>query len=410
MALFSVILSLKPLRRLLRKCWAQNRSGDGPKTIAAAWSGEGVSKVRGLQHELQQGCTECGACVRPCAFLTRHGTPKSIATTHDFANPADRALAYECSLCGLCTAVCPEQLDPCRLFLEIRRLHVAEGAFTVQPYRLLIGYERRGSSPLFSWRGLPPDCDTVFFPGCTLPGTRPAVTMAMYRQLGLLIPALGVVLDCCTKSSHDLGRTDHFHAAFAALTGNLTSHGVRKVVTACPNCTAMFRQYGGEIAVQTAYELLHANEKETEGTSERRGEVSVHDPCPLRDDQGVQAAVRGLLSGLGYTVVEMRHRRHKALCCGEGGAVPFVDPGLSERWAMRRAQEAENRLVVAYCSGCVNKLNQSTPTVHIADLLFRPEAVRSGKALAARPPFTYWNRLLLKYRLQRRLRCTPEPS
>lgn len=376
-----------------------------------AIAGESAATVRTIQHDLRTGCTECGACVKGCAFLTQYGTPKSISLGRNFNDPSHRTIAYECSLCGLCTAVCPEKLDPCRLFLELRRLHVAEGFLDERIYRVLIGYEQRGSSALFSWHGLPHGCDTVFFPGCALPGTRPAITMQIYQQLRQRIPKLGIILDCCTKPSHDLGRTAHFQATFSELTGWLTRHGVRTVLTACPNCTKMFRQYGDGLVVRTVYELLDASGKGGESSSIESREVSVHDPCPLRDDHRVQAAVRGLLTDLGLTVVEMRHHGKQALCCGEGGAVSCVNPHLSESWAILRAQEAQQRLVVTYCSGCVAYLNRVTPTVHIVDLLFRPDVPpRRGKEWATRPPCTYWNRLLLKHRLQRKMRLLMQES
>ena len=230
-------------------------------------------------------------------------------------------------------------------------------------------------------------CETVFFPGCALPGTRPAVTMQMYQQLGQLIPALGIVLDCCTKPSHDLGRAAHFHAAFGKVTGFLSRHGVRTVVTACPNCTKIFRQYGEGLAVKTVYEILHASGKGREGSPTRGLEVSVHDPCPLRDDDQVQAAVRGLLSDLGHTVVEMPHHGKQAMCCGEGGAVSFVNQRLSKGWANRRVLEAKKRLLVTYCSGCTATLNRVTPTVHIVDLLFRPGCATARQRMGGTAAF-----------------------
>ncbi len=392
------------LRRLFHNPEGYIRQDKGHQKPAAMVPGDAALSMRTVLLEVREGCTECGACVRACAFLTQYGSPKSIASGWDFSDPEHRNRAYECSLCSLCTAVCPEKLDPCRLFLEIRRYHVAEGFFDKRPYRLMTGYEQRGSSPLFSWYGLPQGCETVFFPGCTLPGTRPAVTMQMYHQLGQRIPALGIVLDCCTKPSHDLGRAAHFHAAFGKVSGFLSRQGVRTVVTACPNCTKIFRQYGDGLAVQTVYEILHASGKGREGSSPMGLEVSVHDPCPLRDDHQVQAAVRGLLSDMGHTVVEMPHHGKQAMCCGEGGAVSFVNQRLSKGWSILRAQEAKKRLLVTYCSGCTATLKRVTPTVHIVDLLFRPDAVLCGKATAAGPPFTYWNRLLLKHRLQRKMR------
>jgi hypothetical protein len=59
--------------------------------------------------------------------------------------------------------------------------------------------------------------------------------------------------------------------------------------------------------------------------------------------------------------------------------------------------------MVAYCAGCTGFLNRVSPAIHIADLLYRPEAALNGKLKVARAPFTYWNRLMLKRRLRQEL-------
>ena len=67
-------------------------------------------------------CIECDLCRKECAFLKKHGKPKEIADRYDPAlRKEDLALPFECSLCGLCTAVCPAKIDPARLFLEMRK-------------------------------------------------------------------------------------------------------------------------------------------------------------------------------------------------------------------------------------------------------------------------------------------------
>ncbi|MBV5319120.1 MAG: (Fe-S)-binding protein [Desulfobulbaceae bacterium] len=353
-------------------------------------------------EEIIDRCTECSACTRNCAFLAKNGTPKSIAIGFDFTSPLHQQIAYQCSLCGLCAAVCPEQLEPDQLFLEIRRQHVKDGHFSAKLYRPLIAYESLGSSRLFSWAALPQKCETVFFPGCTLPGTRPTVTLQMYQQLRQAIPSLGMVLHCCSKPSHDLGRTAFFHSRFDELLNRLASHGIRSVLTACPNCTKIFRQYGQGLAVQTVYEIFHAHGLgKTLASNTSSGEVCVHDPCPFRDDLPVQSAIRGLLTDLGHTVVDMRHQKQRTLCCGEGGAVGFVKPQFAQGWATLRCQEAGKRKLVTYCAGCTNFLNRVTPTVHIVDLLFRPEAAAKDTLNIARGPSTYLNRIILKHRIKK---------
>lgn len=362
-----------------------------------------------LQREIGVRCTECGACLKTCAFLTQYGTPKSITAHFDFTSSRDQAIAYECSLCGLCTAVCPEKLDPARLFLEIRRRCVENGNLDLSVYRKILAYEKLGGSPLFSWDGVPQGCETIFFPGCTLPGTRPAVTTELYRQLQQIIPTVGLVLNCCAKPSHDLGRTEYFHRLFNEINSSLAGRGISTVLTACPSCTKIFRQYGHGLAVQTVYEFIHDKGLTTAGPGTGKT-VTVHDPCTLRDDVPMQQAVRAMLADMGHTLVEMKHREKNTLCCGEGGMVEAVKPEWAGKWTAIRGEEAGGRPIVTCCAGCTGYLNRVVPTVHIADLLYRPEDAFNGNLQIARPPFTYWNRLRFKQRMKSDFRRPPSSS
>lgn len=347
-----------------------------------------------------RGCTGCGACLADCAFLRRSGTPGDLARA---------ALAgrngfdpYQCSLCGLCGAVCPEGLAPGDLFLALRRETAGRGGLDLARYRRLLAYEARGHSRLFAWRGLPPGCDTAFFPGCSLPGTRPGTAWRLFSELRRHLPRLGVVLDCCHKPSHDLGRQEFFAERFAEVLAPLREHGVGRVLTACPGCHTVLSRHAAPLAVQTVYEFLA--ERGLSAPGRAAGRVTVHDPCPLRRADGVQDAVRRLLAGAGLEVEEMRSSRGRTLCCGEGGAVGCVAPELSAAWGRRRGEEAAGRRIVTYCAGCAGFLSRVAPTVHLADLLCDPGLALAGRARVARAPFTYLNRLLLKRRLRLALR------
>jgi len=383
----------------------RNRSGRKSEAVASAEavSGKTPAALQPFLKDIRERCTECGACVRECAFLTHYGTPKAIANGYDFSFPRHQATAYECSLCGLCNAVCPENLDICRLFLEMRRLYVAAGHFDKAAYRRILAYERRGTSALFSWYGLPQGCDTVFFPGCNLPGTRPEVTRRMFRHLQQIIPAVGIVLDCCTKPSHDLGRRAYFESMFGEMINYLKERGVKTVLAACPSCFQIFQEHGQGIRVRTVYEVIH-EAGGTEGAPFSGREVAVHDPCALRNEAAVHQAVRSLLAGMGLTPAEMQHSGKRTVCCGEGGMAAYVKPEFADSWAGIRAREYNGRQVVTYCAGCTAYLKRTVPIIHIADLLYGPEAALGGNLKPARAPFTYLNRLLFKRRLKRDLK------
>jgi len=354
---------------------------------------------------IDEQCTDCGACMRHCVFLKQHGSPLTIARNLCTDDMNQMQMAFNCSLCGLCTAVCSQKLDPCSLFLEMRRQRIALGSFDRRPYRPLLMYERLGCSSLFSWYGLPSDCTSVFFPGCALPGTRPGVTLRMFQCLQDLIPSLGIVLKCCTKPSHDLGYTDTFLANFNSIRTQLRTRGITSVITACPNCTKIFRQYAPEIHVQSIFTVIAAQGRLPEKVcAVHCREVVVHDPCALRDDLSSQEATRSLLQLLGHRPTAMRHQKEQTLCCGEGGAVGFVQPELAQAWTQKRIAEAAGRPIVTTCAGCSTMFARSTRTIHLADLLF--SATQNDKISAATPPMTHLNRLWLKFRLWHRMNAS----
>ena len=356
-----------------------------------------------IHHQAQalhQGCTRCRACVSQCAFLQKNGTPGDIAAS---LLAGDTALdPFECSLCNLCTAVCPAQIAPGNFFLEMRRQVMARNQLPLKPYTTILKYERRGSSRLFSWYGLPTNCDTVFFPGCTLPGTRPETTWSIYQQLENIIPHLGVVLDCCHKPSHDLGRQDSFLTWFTDMRDWLIRHGVRHIIVACPNCYKIFHEYGQGLSVRIAWEIFAERKFDPTHSTVAHSRVTVHDPCPLRDHQDVQQAVRTILPRFGLKVLEMRHSRKHTICCGEGGSVSHVNPEMAGKWGEMRKIEAGNDLVITYCAGCAGFLAKAgIKVVHLGDLLLNPQKALAGEASVARAPRTYLNRIRLKRKMQK---------
>lgn len=343
---------------------------------------------------ISEKCIRCKLCEKECAFLRKYGKPKDIADSYDPSDKVHQGMPFECSLCQLCAAVCPVKINPAHMFLDMRRETVRQGKGEYPEHGLIVGYEKRGTSRKYTFYSLPDGCDTVFFPGCTLPGTRPDKVKKIFRHLKKTIPSLGIVLDCCTKPSHDLGRDAFFHSFFDEMREFLVKSGVRNVLVACPNCYKVFKKYGNELSVSTIYEYMAAHGLPESGAVS--GTVSVHDSCAIRYEEPIQATIRDLVSRKGLTVAEMPHSGTKTLCCGEGGSVGFLAPDLAKNWGVLRKQEADGNRLIAYCAGCSNFLNSLTPTSHVIDLLFEPEAAMSGTVKVAKAPFTYLNRLRLK--------------
>ncbi len=342
------------------------------------------------------GCSQCGVCESQCLFLKKYGSTGIIAGNilagRDMPDP------FECSLCNLCGAVCPEELSPVDLFLAMRRQSVTEGSVDLARYSPLIKYEKTGHSDLFSWYPSG-SCRTIFFPGCTLPGTRPKITWKFFENLKKIDPDLEMVLDCCHKPSHDLGRQNFFMERFQVMVQKLKERGISKILVACPNCFKIFANYGSDFTVRTVYQVLAENNGFK--PAPYAGTLAVHDPCPLRYQDEVQTSVRILLAKSGFQTGKMKETGKNTLCCGEGGAVAFHNPGFAGAWSLRRSNLAGDHRMVTYCAGCAGFLGRHGKVSHIGEVLFEPEKAMAGKSSVSKTPATYLNRLLLKRRLSK---------
>jgi len=357
--------------------------------------------LSGMLKEISEGCTKCKACQKECAFLRKYGKPGEIAEAYDPADDHNLAMAFECSLCRLCAAVCPAKINPAEMFLEMRRERMRRNPDPYPEHRGLLAYEKKGNSKLFSYYALPAGCETVFFTGCTLPGTRPEQTLQLYKKMRQAIPLLGIVMDCCDKISHDLGRQEYFQDMFGEMKNYLVSQGVKRVIAVCPNCTRIFDQYGEGLSVITAYEVLAEQLAPADHLMAQT--VSIHDPCGLRFNEQAQAAVRRLVTQRGVQIEELRHHGRRASCCGEGGSVGCLAPELAGNWGKRIKEEVKGRRILTYCAGCANHLGGLTPTSHIVDFVCDPEAALAGRAKVSKAPMTYLNRLILKWRFKKEI-------
>jgi Fe-S oxidoreductase len=281
------------------------------------------------------------------------------------------------------------------MFLEMRRLSNRRDRWDDPSSCIYLGFERRGISPHLTYYALPKACDTVLFPGCALSATRPETIRDLFILLRKKIDGLGMVLDCCTKPSHDLGRSDFFESVFGEMRRYLLSHGVRRVLTACPSCYKVFKTHGKGLAVETVYQFLATEQSMSQIGSGHT--VTIHDPCPLRFDAPVQKAVRRLASARGFCVEEMPHHGARTFCCGEGASVRCTAPQLAETWQRRRAEEAGGRQIITYCAGCDATLGKTADTRHILDVVFPHRHTAGRRRSPPGFPRTCWNRLWLKH-------------
>lgn len=343
-------------------------------------------------------CIHCNLCLQDCSLLKEHGNPGEISLAVLKHGQNHYSTAFSCCLCGLCTSRCPEHLPVDKMFLMLRRNGRRQKKTSHTAHRPLCFFEWIGSSKLFTLYLLPPGCDTVFFPGCALPGIRFRETLALYRTLKSSIPSLGIVLDCCNKPSHDLGNQQHFDREFKKKTARLSGKNIRRILTACPSCQKIFEQYSRDFELKSVFQVISEKTagKLLQIPAGQQSTFCIHDPCSSRTNRELHETVRKLLRERGTTVIEPEHTRESTLCCGEGGGAALLNSKTAESLLQLRRRELNGKTTVTYCAGCINRLG-SDKTLHLVDLLItdkkpaQPRRVSSAKA--------YCNRLYLKFRL-----------
>ncbi|HAS90014.1 MAG TPA: (Fe-S)-binding protein [Desulfovibrio sp.] len=349
-----------------------------------------------LQHVADE-CIDCGKCMSHCRFLAESGSPVSIALRALSSDEeADQAAirSYACSVCGLCSAVCPVAAEPEHMFKELRNHAQANAIFRLEKCDPILNYERLGQRFPFNAEFIPENCTTVFFPGCTLPAMHPDASRIAFKILKREDPTIGLVLNCCSKPSKMLGLKSRHEETFFALLHRLERKGVKKILTACPNCHITFKEANPKMEIVSVYRRLKYSKFMP--VRPTVNEVTVHDPCVTRYESEMHRHVRTLIKSVGVRVVEMRHNRKKTLCCGEGGATAFFNSAYSRNWARKRINEAQRTGIpmVTYCAGCVNQLGFKYPTIHVLDLLL-VRRKRIPKPVAF--PFNYLNRLIFRF-------------
>jgi Fe-S oxidoreductase len=303
-------------------------------------------------------CQECGSCMDACDWLASTGeSPAAMAKRGIRVEEA-----FSCSLCSKCETACPAGLKPYELFAARRAQAVDRGEIDIDEYSYLLPDRPENSLRLYrqyyriDYADIEagPGADTCFFPGCSLLTYAPGLTRELYRRLYDYYGCQGLIADCCGKPLNQMGLSRRAEQVAGALTGKIAQIGVKRLIVACPGCYYRLREVlslqGLELV--TVYEVLGTQQKRSNAAAS----YTVHDSCPDRGAGIFAGQVRKALSNCGCSLVEMRHSRDEAPCCGSGGQITHFRPDLAEALVNKRLEEAketEANTLVAYCLSCV---------------------------------------------------------
>lgn len=358
--------------------------------------------------EIAENCLECEQCYDSCLLLTEIGqSPAKIAQ-----RGVEVMEAFSCSLCGLCETVCPQGLSPKKMFAGRRNEAVSKGEFAIDDYCYLFPDRKNNVMNVFrKYQGIDyrdieyhGNSGTCFFPGCTLLTYSPKLTRAIYQHLQSTCDCGGIWTECCGKPLDQMGLQQRKESLYEQLRNFLQLHNITRLITACPGCYYELQNifHDCKVQIQTVYEVL---EFKPPGGAAKKS-CTIHDACPDRFAGKFGSQVRQALEQGGFSIIEMKHNKENAICCGSGGQIAHFRSDLTEKIVNLRLDEARQSgadILVGYCLSCVLKFDvfgSSIPVTHVLNLLldqseeFRGAKDRVAKMLAGTDGEKLWEEIM----------------
>lgn len=220
-----------------------------------------------------------------------------------------------------------------------------------------------------------PQAEAVFWPGCALMNLDSDIfqkTLTIFRRAE---PEIQLCLCCCGQPTNWLfpEKAEMRRQRLIAL---LNKQGVKRIYTACPNCTLQLQELSG-FAVCSVWPTLAQCICQADLTKSS-GEYIWHDPCPTKRDIAQQEAVRKLLKLADCAYTEPEHTGCHTLCCGNIRMMHILCPETAAGMRQRRlAQFPEEKTILSSCEGCLGAFrSEGRNTRHLLELLFGPSRKR----------------------------------
>lgn len=295
-----------------------------------------------------------------------HRVVADVATGRTEPDASAAAALQHCTGCGACATACawdeqdvPAQVRAGRAATFPANAEAQQAAATLQPGAA------RAHGALDDDVSQPSDATTTLVVGCN---DRPGTVRAFLRLCALAETPVRVTVPdgCCGALLTDVGAADDAAAATDRLAERL-SGDVATIVALDPHCLPALRTaYNGDVtdAVTFVAGLYTGGRLPAPHVDDIT--LAWHDPCVLARIEGVIEAPRHLLSGLGFTVIEVEEHGTRSRCSGGGMAFPLLEPDGAAAVAAARARQLEgvDAPVLTACAGARIQLADAGAPVH----------------------------------------------
>ena len=234
----------------------------------------------------------CLECVKVCPYLEEYGSyPKSyvrqIYNNESIVMGMRKAnrMINSCALCGLCAAVCPENLNLADVCLDARQGMVRTGKMPPSTHDFALRDMAFSQSDAFALARHQPgftSSQTAFLPGCQLSASSPGHVASCYEHLQKTLPGgVGLILGCCGAPARWAGNEAKFQEATSALEAAWDSLGRPRLITACSSCFKSLRDHLPQIPIEPLWPSHRLDAASGPAAGHRRNAAG--DPRPVLD-------------------------------------------------------------------------------------------------------------------------------
>ena len=348
----------------------------------------------------------CEECMKSCAYLEHYKKYPGLLAREIYNNTqiimGDHQLnkpMNACTLCGQCTAVCPNGFDMARVCASARRNMVSTDKMPLAPHEFALMDMLFSNGDAFLSRLQPgkEQCRFVFFPGCQAAAVAPATVKAAYLDLcARLSGGIALMLGCCGAICDWAGRYEMQDSTRAFLLSELSKLGDPVIIAGCPTCRKELSELTGR-EVKGIWEILDEIGL-PDGAKGMDRPAALHDACGARGDARTQETVRRLAEKLGVTLTETPYSGDRAPCCGYGGLTAYANPEVADE-ITQKALSRSDAPYVSYCMACRDRFaRQGRESRHLLELVYGTDAGSPPDISEKR-----WNRLTLKNELLQEL-------
>ena len=313
-----------------------------------------------------EACSRCGICIDPCQLQSQLGINEvqSVYFLRDRRyNMLQQKIANNCLMCGRCEQVCPVGIN-----LNTLRLNSRSSMRNI-PHEGRYNYLRGVDRSLGEGR-------VGYFAGCMTLLT-PNTMSSMKR----IFEAAGEEVwwadkeggACCGRPLMLSGEVDSARKMVEYNKSLFAKHGITTLVTSCPICLKVFREEyhleGVEVLHHSEYILRLMEQGRLNVGREQGATFTYHDPCELGRGSGIYDEPRAVIEAVGE-LLEPKHTRHDALCCGSSVANTAISDAQQLKIAQGVASQLEEtgaQTIVTACPLCKKAIARGA-TRQVADL------------------------------------------